>query len=393
MKILVICQYYYPDPFRINDICEELVQRGHEVQVVTGIPNYPMGEYYAGYEKCSGTDEVVAGVKVHHCYTVARKKDAFHRFLNYYSYVFSSTRYVAKLKGDFDVVLVNQLSPVLMAKAGIQYAKKHGKKVLLYCLDLWPESLTVGGIRPGSFIYNYFKKASSAIYHQVDRILVTSQAFANYFREEFQIENTQYLPQYAEELFTPQACQKTPDDFVDLMFAGNVGSAQGVDIIVKAARKTQENKKIRWHIVGDGSEYERFVQETINMKNIIFHGRKELKDMAKYYAMADAMLATLSFNKIINMTLPGKVQTYMAAGKPILGSADGEIARVVREAKCGFCSAAGDAEGLAQIAVQFAECQDKRLLGENSRKYYEENFTRERFFENLLSELRLVIGL
>ncbi len=392
MKILVISQYYYPEPFRINDICEELVRRGNEVQVVTGMPNYPMGDYYANYEKCSGTDEEINGVKVHHCYTVARKKDSIHRLLNYYSFPFSSAKYVDSLKNDYEVVFVNQLSPVLMAKAGIKYGKKFNKKILLYCLDLWPESLTVGGICHDSFIYKYFKNVSWNIYRNVDRILITSQSFAKYFKEEFRIEDTKYLPQYAEELFTPQSCLKKSDEFIDLMFAGNVGSAQGVDTIVNAAKITREKKNLRWHIVGDGSEYDRYVHETSDMNNIIFHGRKDLKEMSTYYSTADAMLATLSPNKIINMTLPGKVQTYMAAGKPILGSADGEIDHIIKEARCGYCSPAGDAEGLARNALLFAENSEKEKMSKNSRQYYERNFTRNLFFEKLIFEFNQLIN-
>ena len=144
MKILVICQYYYPEPFRISDICEELVKLGHTVDVVTGIPNYPMGEIYEGYRKGEKRDEIINGVNVHRCFTIGRKHGAFYRFLNYYSYAFSSSQYVKRLNDDYDVLFVNQLSPVMMAKAGIVYKKKHHKKLVLYCLDLWPASLTAG---------------------------------------------------------------------------------------------------------------------------------------------------------------------------------------------------------------------------------------------------------
>ena len=153
MKILVICQYYSPEPFRHSDICEELVKRGHEVTVVTGLPNYPMGKIYDGFRHGKKRDEQINGVKIHRCFIIGRRHGAIFRFLNYYSYAISSHFYVKHLKDDFDVVFVNQLSPVMMAKAGITYKKKHNKKLVLYCLDLWPESLVAGGITRGSFIY------------------------------------------------------------------------------------------------------------------------------------------------------------------------------------------------------------------------------------------------
>lgn len=157
MKILVVCQYYYPEPFRHPDICEELIKRGHEVTVVTGLPNYPMGEIYEGYRNGKKRDEVRNGVKIHRCFTIGRRHGVLFRFLNYYSYAFSSARYVKRLSGEFDVVFVNQLSPVMMANAAFAYKKRYGTKVVLYCLDLWPESLVAGGIKRGSLVYNIFR--------------------------------------------------------------------------------------------------------------------------------------------------------------------------------------------------------------------------------------------
>ena len=148
MKILVVCQHYHPEPFRLSDICEELVKRGHEVGVVTGTPNYPMGEIYPGYENHARQDEVVNGVKVHRCAIHPRKTGILHRVWNYYSFARESSKYVKKLDDSFDVVFINQLSPVMMANAGIKYAKKHKKKSVLYCLDLWPASLGAGKREP-----------------------------------------------------------------------------------------------------------------------------------------------------------------------------------------------------------------------------------------------------
>ena len=138
MKILVVCQYYAPEPFRIADICKSLVHRGHSVTVVTGTPNYPEGEIYQGYEGGAHRDELIDGVQVHRCPLIPRKQGAVYRFLNYYSYVFSARNYLRRVKDDFDVVFVNQLSPVMMAEPAIYWSKKNKKNCVLYCLDLWP---------------------------------------------------------------------------------------------------------------------------------------------------------------------------------------------------------------------------------------------------------------
>lgn len=382
MKILVICQYYYPEPFRHPDICEELVKRGHSVTVVTGLPNYPMGKIYDGYRRGEKRDETINGVKVHRCFTIGRKSGAVYRFLNYYSYAFSSSRYVNKLKENYDAVFVNQLSPVMMAKAAVKYKKKHGVPIVLYCLDLWPESLVAGGIKRNSAVYNFFHKTSEKIYRQADKILIAGKAFADYFEKEFGITGTEYLPQYAEAVFTPQQCRKKPDGFVDLMFAGNVGAAQSVRTVIGAARLTADIPHLRWHIVGDGSELERLKSMAKGMGRVIFHGRKPLDEMPKYYSMADAMLVTMQKAPVLSMTLPGKVQTYMAAGKPVIGAIDGETPMVISEASCGVCGPAEDAEALAENVRAFLKA-DKELFGKNARRYYDEHFEKQMFIDKL----------
>ena len=357
MKILVVCQYYYPELVRITDICEEFVKRGHEVDVITDIPNYPMGVIFDGYKNGKKRDEVINGVNVHRCFTIARRSGALFRFLNYYSYAISSTRYASKLKKEYDAVLVNQLSPVMMASAAVKYKKKHNKKLLLYCLDLWPESLVAGGIKRGGLIYKFFNRVSGKLYRKADRILVTSRDFTTYLENQFGIEKDKlsYLPQYAEDLFKP--AERVEKDMVDLTFAGNIGVMQSVETIIRAAAELKDIDNLRFNIVGDGISLEdcKKLSAELGAENVVFHGRKPLEEMAEYYRNADAMLVTLAKDPLISMTIPGKVQTYMAAGKPVIGAIDGETPKVIEEAKCGYCSASGDYMALAENIRKFLE--------------------------------------
>ncbi len=391
MKILVICQYYYPEPFRISDICEELSRRGNEITVVTGTPNYPMGEIYAGFENGAKTDEILNGVRVHRCKTVPRKTGILHRIVNYYSYARQSRKYVCKLKEEYDVVLINQLSPVMMAKAGIAYAKKHKKKTLLYCLDLWPESLVAGGIQRNSLVFKLFRRESAKVYKNVDRIVGTSRSFGQYFSREFGINDTEYLPQYAEDIFDCDSCKKKSDGYIDLMFAGNVGTAQSVETLVYAAKKCSDLTNLRWHIVGDGVELEKIKKLSGNLP-ITFHGRKPVEEMPKLYAMADAMLVTMQRNAVLSYTLPGKVQTYMAAGKPIIGAIDGEAESVIEQANCGYIAPAEDADKLAECVRTFISDRNQEMLGYNARDYYERHFSKNHFFSELEKQLEGLAG-
>ena len=391
MKILVVCQHYYPEPLRTSDICEELVKAGHEVSVITDVPNYPMGYVYDGYKKGRNRNEVINGVKVHRCFTIARRKGIIFRFLNYYSFAISSKLYAKRMKEDFDVVFVYQLSPVMMANAGIAYKKKHNKKMLLYCLDQWPESLKAGGTKEQSIVFKYYHKVSNKIYNSADKILITSKTFKNYLMNNFNIkdEAITHLPQYAEALFSPETCKREKDENINLVFAGNVGKVQSIDTIISAAEKTKDIKNLYWHIVGDGSKYQDSVDKVkeLGLENVVFHGRKPLEEMPKYYKMADAMLVTLQGGNSISETLPGKVQSYMAAGKVVIGAINGETKDVIDEAKCGFCGKADDAEELAQNVRNFIEFKDKDELERNSYRYYLDNFEKEKFVNKLVSEL------
>lgn len=394
MKILVICQYYYPEPFRITDICEEWVKQGHSVTVVTGLPNYPMGEIYDGYKGKDKRDEVINGVNVHRCFEFPRKTGAIPRLLNYYSFVWSAKRYVKKMKEKFDVVFANQLSPVMMAKPALVYKKKHGAKVVLYCLDLWPESLIAGGIKRGSFLYKHYHKVSKKIYQGVDQIAVTSKSFKKYFKEQFGIDEKKiaYIPQYAETLFDCEHCKKEKDDNVDLLFAGNIGAAQNIETIIRAAAKTQDIENLRWHIVGDGSALEgcKLLAAQLNVHTITFYGREPLEKMPYYYQKADAMLVTLMKDEVLSWTLPGKVQTYMAAGKPILAAADGEIKDVIEAADCGFCVEAEDVNELAKIVRRFCDLpyEERRKFSNNADKFYKQYFSKTVFFEEVSKLLK-----
>ena len=391
MKILVICQYYYPEPFRITDICEELVKRGHKVTVVTGVPNYPEGIIYKGYENGEHRDEMINGVQVYRCRTIPRKTGTLYRFLNYYSYAESSSRFVGSLPDDFDVVFINQLSPVMMANAGIKYAKKHHKPCVLYCLDLWPQSLVAGGVSESSAIYKHYHRVSARIYEAVDKILITSRSFADYFEREFGIDKAgiSYLPQYAEEIFG-DIPQKDPGEVCELVFAGNIGKAQSVITIVKAA-EILRNEPVRFHIVGSGVELEelkRYADEH-ELSNVVFYGRRPLEDMPEFYAMADAMLLTLEADPVLSMTLPGKLQSYMAAGKPVIAAIDGEARRVIEESKCGFCGKAEDSEELAENILRFIAVEDKHEPADDSRSYYEKCFRKPLFIETLEGYLEI----
>lgn len=388
-RILVVCQYYKPEPFRISDICEEMVRRGYEIQVVTGYPNYPEGILYEGYGKGRHIDEVINGVKVHRCFTIPRETGTVKRLLNYYSYLLSSSAFVRSKEctasdgKPFDVVFCNQLSPVMMAEAAIAYKKKHKVPVVMYCLDLWPESLIAGGVARTSPIYRFFHHVSKKIYRQMDKILITSRMFSEYLSTEFGVdmEKIEYLPQYAEGIFE-QTPPRDEDGMFNFMFAGNIGAIQSVETVIKTAEKLKD-EPVKFHIVGGGTDLERIQELGKDLENVVFYGRRPLEEMPEFYAKADAMLVTLVADPVLSLTLPGKVQSYMAVGKPIIGAIDGETKVVIEDAQCGFCGKAENVDELIENIKRFIRSDRKEEMGQNARKYYEENFEKKLFMDKL----------
>lgn len=386
MKILVVCQYYYPEPFRISDICETLVNKGNDVTVLTGLPNYPEGRVLDDYRNGKKRRETINGVKILRTFEIGRGNSSFRLFLNYISFAMSASVKALLMKEEFDVVLVNQLSPVLMGIPAIVYKKKHHKKLLLYCLDLWPASLAAGGISEESIIYKLFFRISRWIYRSADQVLVTSSMFKEYFDNNLRLNTNQikHLPQYAEDLFSEKVSglQNNKTNFV---FAGNIGDMQSVDTIIKTANEMRNDSNILFHIVGDGSklDYCKQLSNELKLENLVFYGRRPVSEMPHFYGMADAMLITLKDNKNLSYTLPGKVQSYMAAGKPIIGAINGETKRVIEESRCGLCCSAEDYKGLAKLVLEFSNSVNKEEMANNSLSFYRSNFSKERFMSVL----------
>lgn len=393
MKILVVCQYYYPEPFRISDICETLVENGHDVTVLTGLPNYPEGRILKEYRYGRKRKEVINGVKVIRSFEIGRGKRKVTLFLNYFSFAFSASLKTLMMKEKFDVVLVNQLSPVMMAIPALIYKMRQNKKVLLYSLDLWPASLAAGGISENSIIYKIFMIISKWIYKSADYILVTSGLFIKYFEETLglDIKKINHLPQYAEDLFAETIeTSKNDKDKYNFVFAGNIGDMQSVDTIVKAANEIRDYSNITFHIVGDGSKLQecKMLSQKLSLDNVKYYGRRPVSEMPIFYSIADAMLITMKDNQILSYTLPGKVQSYMAAGKPIIGSINGETRTVINESGCGFCCDAENYKDLAKIIVEFCSSDNKVGMAKNSFNYYSNYFSKDKFIAALEYNLR-----
>jgi len=306
MKILIVCQYFFPERFRINDICLELVKQGHDITVLTGLPNYPDGIIKKEYK--STRFEEINGVKVYRSWLVGRGNTNITLFLNYISFAISASLKALTMKKEFDKIIVYQLSPITMAIPAIIAKKKLKKPLIIYTHDLWPESIASGGIQSKGIVYKVVKQISKAIYKQADEIWLSSKMFENYFREYLEIEKPMtHLPVYAEDLFG-SIPQRENDGITNLLFAGNIGEMQSVETIILAANELKKRNDIFFHIVGDGSSKEKCeeLKKQFELENIIFHGSHPIESMPYYYSLADAFLITLRDNKSISFTACAK---------------------------------------------------------------------------------------
>lgn len=393
MNILAICQNYFPEQFRITDICEKLSKDNKNITIVTGLPNYPKGYIEKEYRWLKKRNEKINGVNIIRTWEIGRRKGTLFRILNYFSYAISASIKVLFLGNKYDVVYVYQLSPVLMAIPGIIYKKIYKKRLVLYCLDLWPESLKAGGQNEKSKIYKLFDKISNWIYNSADEILVTSKSFIPNFEKRLNKNiNITYLPQYAEsELVLKKQEKKDGKEEVNIVFAGNIGKAQSVETILESAKIIQEKEeKIIFHIVGSGSEYTKCEKIAKELNNVKMYGKIPITEMQKFYDMADAMLVTLSNDYFSSLTLPGKVQACMKTGNPIIASANGETDIIIKEADCGFCVEAENVNELSNAILKFYELskEKKKEMAKNARKYYENNFEEQLFINKLTTILK-----
>lgn len=393
MKLLVVCQYFYPEQFKISDICFDLVKLGHDVTVLTGLPNYPSGVIPEDYLRCKRRYEDINGVQVIRSCLVARGQGKLRLALNYLSFAICASIKALFLKKDFDLILVWQLSPITMALPGLLLKKLTGKPLLLYCQDLWPESIVAAGVNKEGAIYKMLLSFCQYVYHRVDKIFISSKMFERYFDEVIGINSgISYLPVYAESLFENIEAINNMSETINLVFAGNIGEMQSVKTIIKAANELKDLDKIIWHIVGDGSDRincEKLAAKC-DLSNVIFYGQRPIEEMPGFYSMADAFLVTLKANKEISYTLPNKVQSYMAAGKPIIGAIDGETRLIIEEADCGFCCKAEDHIALAELVRGFAfNAENHKAMGENARKYYHEHFGKKIFMKSLIEFLTI----
>jgi glycosyltransferase involved in cell wall biosynthesis len=404
LRVLIVTQYFWPENFRINDLAEGLRDKGHEVAVLTGKPNYPSGRFFAGYGFFKRSKDSYNGIPVTRVPMVPRGAGTALRLtVNYISFAFFASLLAPfRYREKPDAILVYEPSPITVGLPALVLKKIRGAPIFFWVQDLWPESLSATGMVRSAWVLRQVERLVRFIYKHCDRILVQSRAFVGPMtRLGVEVDRIEYFPNSAEELYQPMVAPDGAPKGVNLpngfrvMFAGNIGAAQDFETILGAAEKLKSYPDIRWIVLGDG-RMAAWVKEEINRRGlseiVYLLGRYPVETMPRFFALSDALLVTLRKDPIFALTIPSKVQSYLACGRPIVAALNGEGARVIDEAGAGLSVPAEDAEQLAGAVLKLyiMPKAEREAMGAKGRVYYLENFERNLLIDRLDKLIRAV---
>jgi glycosyltransferase involved in cell wall biosynthesis len=404
MRILVVSQYFWPENFRINDLVVGLASRGHDLTVLTGMPNYPKGRLYEGYGNARGPFiERFHDVPVYRVPLVPRGPSrGMQLALNYAS--FAAAASVAgplRLGRRFDAILAYEPSPITVAVPAIVMKRLARCPMALWVQDLWPESLSATGAVRSHAVLAAVRRVVGGIYRNTDRLLMSSPGFVQHaLAHGIAREHIDYFPNWAEPFYRPLPKAEArsiagdfPREGVRLLYAGNLGSAQSLGTVVDAADRLRHRSDITWVLLGDGNDRPALERSIANRglgDRVRLLGARPPDTMPAYFSLADGLLATLRNQPAFALTLPSKLQTYFACARPVIAALPGDGAELVVEAQAGLACAPDDPAALASTVEAFAALppSERVRMGSNARRYFEQYFEREKQLDRLEAILR-----
>ena len=384
--ILVISQYFYPEQFRINDMCAEWVKRGYKVTVLTGYPNYPQGEYYDGYGWFKKTKERWNGVDIIRIPLTARGQGSIKLAANYFSFVISGFFWAKTTRIKANYVFTFEVSPMTQALIGTWYSKRRKIPNYLYVQDLWPENVEIVTGIHSPLVIKPIEAMVNHIYKHCDVIFATSPSFVKEIqkRVSHKKNKVKYLPQYAEDFYKPVERKPVPeipdDDSFKIIFTGNIGKAQGLDILPKTAKLLKGKENVKFVIVGDGRDKDNFLKQIADndvQDMFIMIDRQPPDRIPELLAACDAAFISFMPDPLFEKTIPAKLQSYMACGMPIIAAANGETKRVIEEAECGICVELGNETALSG-AVSKMITNDLKSMKNKSRAFFDNHFEKQK---------------
>lgn len=401
MRVLIFTQYYWPEGFSIVGVANTLLEKGIEVEVLTGKPNYPAGSVFPSYRAWGCQREMHHGIDINRIPLLPRDKGGLRLALNYLSFVVSGLIFAPWMmrKKSFDTIFIYAPSPVLQAIPAIFLGWLKGCPVVLWVQDLWPESLSATGHVRNRTVLKLVERVVRFIYRHTDLLLVQSHAFEAPVRALAPTTPIVYYPNSVDDTFAQPAPNEPPrveglGSGFSVMFAGNIGTAQAVEVIVEAASLLKEHTDIHFVVLGEGSRWEWMRQQAQRrgLGNLHLPGRFPVETMPGFMHKASALLVTLADQEIFKATIPSKVQAYLAAGRPILACLNGEGADLVTAAGAGLAVPAEDGQALADAILRLYRMPEaeREAMGARGRLYYAEHFAHDMLVDQLIGHLQSV---
>lgn len=412
MKLCIFTNHFYPEDFKVNDIAFELQKKGYDITVITAVPDYPKGKFFDGYGWFKKNRETVNGCNVIRLPIIPRGKGGGKRLvLQYFSYYISSSvfTFFHKFFHKYDAVFVHLTSPFFIGLSATQLKRYQKIPMIFWMLDLWPESITAAAGISNPLIINPLTKQVQKVYDNSDRILIGSKGFEKSILEKGDYKDKfVYFPNWCESSEIPKDIEKYKkiepfasfknDDFI-VLFAGNIGESQNLDCVIESAVELRDsNPDVKFVFLGDGRAKSRLEKKSdlndILNKTVFFPGRFPIESMPYFMDKADVLFVSLKDELIFNLTVPSKVQFYMAQGKPVLAMLNGDGADLINEAKCGVAVPANDKKAFIQSVEKMSKMEKEDLLkmGQNGKSFYEKNFRKEQRIEQLCKMLNQVVS-
>ena len=390
LRILVVSQYFWPENFRINDWVDGMVELGHEVTVLTSLPNYPEGILNVDYKNNPEKYTKYKDVEIIRVPQILRGNSSIQLFLNYISFAFfGSTFGVWKLrKKSFDASFVFAVSPILVVIPAIVLKITKKVPILLWVLDLWPDVLKSIGIVKSKYILFMLSKCVAFLYNRCDCIVAQSSMFLEDIKKLVpKHKNIDHIPSWSE-----QVCLNSNDVEIEniilnrkgkfnVFYTGNIGEAQDFETVIETAKQLKTDKDIKWFIIGNGRKAH-WLKNQIKINNLedsfYMLGAYPIEKMAVFFKHADVGLLCLK-DGTLSKTIPGKLQTYFAYSLPVIGACNGEVNKIVNESNSGLIGNAGDSSQLAKNIFFMKNLTNKKLIkmSENANEYYTNNFKRD----------------
>jgi len=404
MKIALISQYFYPETFSNNEIAKYLVSQGHAVDAICCVPNYPAGVFFSGYSNQVRRSEVWEGLNIFRVRTVPRGSKSWQLLLNYLFYPFAAIwTFLTCARTQYSVSLVSMPSPLSQAFAGVYLKYVRGVPLVYWVQDIWPESAVYTLDIKSPFLIRPLSWICGWLYRRADLILVQSEAFPDMItRFRVPLDRISTFPNTAPESYQPLPRGTPPEPIRDLpstkfrvMFAGNIGESQDFDTLLDAAKIVRKHKEIQFIIVGSGRDLER-VQKRVEQEGlqdcVFFLGRHPEEEMPNYFSQADVMLVSLKDNPIFSLTVPYKLQCYLACGKPVIASLKGEGARILNLANAGISVDPEQPQALSDAILKLSNMSKHHLttLGFNGRSYFNEIYNKQIVFGKLERDLKSI---